>query len=1130
MTEKGLQVEELIENRYRVLDVIGKGGMGTLYRVADEASGGQIVALKTVRLDVSAEETAKRMERFQREFQLLTQLRHPNLVSVFDFGITGEGELYFTMEWIEGQDLEPGRRPLEPEATTPVIVQICRALAYLHARGVIHGDLKPANVLLVAGANEQVKIVDFGVAHEIRSPEVIGQYYTPGYSAPEMREQDRVDQRADLYSLGAMWYALLVGEPPTFMFGAERLARLSLAEILGAQDRIPAEVGDIITRLLAESAEERYTSANEVIEAVNKVTGSTYELETRETAASYALRTRFVNREVEIEVLEAVWKEVQESEGKVVLISGESGVGKTRLAVELEVQAELEGARVVWGQCVERGGDAYHSWREVLRVLVRYVEDADETAMRQVGPVLATLLPELWERHYMANVAPPAELEPQAAQLRLNDAIAQTLQKAAGLRPTVVMIENVHWADEATLEMLQFLARIPGAAALLVCVTYRDDEVDSEHVLETLEGKRVQRVRVHRLSPKVTADLVCSMLGLERLPTLLTERVQQTTGGNAFFVQELIRSLAAEGEVLRRTVEGWQVNGEALREVQLPESIQQVVERRLVQLSENARRVLEWAAAVGLVFWEEAVVEAGQMMRAKVRAALAELSDLELIARRDETSFVGEREYLFPNPTVRETSYESIPLDRRRACHSRVAAWLMAHSDEAADEHLGLTGDHLEKAGQTEQAIAYLRRAGEQAVAQFANAEAIAYFSRALDLTSQNDLDERYTLLLAREEIYHLQGDREPQAQDLKVLKRLAEALGDDQRKIRVALRRARCGEATSDYSAAVAAARAAVALAQSAQDTGSEAEGHLVWGMILWRQGNHKASRARFEQALATARKVGARYVEADCLRYLGVISIEQGEYTEARAYYEQTLHTFREIGDRRRECRVLNLLGEGFRHQGDDVAAEHYYQQALNLACEIGYRRGEGIALCNLGLLAHRLGRDEDAREYSQRTLVITQEIGGRSFQGFALTNLGHALAGLGCRAEAVESYQQALDIRRSLGQHSLVMETLAGLARLCLTQDDLPQAQVCVEEILELLENNSLEGADEPFLVYLTCYRVLRASQDPRAQDILNTAHTLLQEQATKITDQDICCSFLENVPAHREIVREYEKAAG
>lgn len=407
MTGTVYKVNELIENRYRVLSVLETGGMGVLYRVADETKDGQMIALKTIKVDVPGMESPESAAHFQREFQILTRLRHPNLVSVYDYGITTRDDLYFTMEWAQGHPLGHWQSSLKPGTITPLIIQICRALAYLHARGVIHGDLKPGNVLMADG---QVKLVDFGVALEMRSVEARAHYYTPGYTAPEVKLQRPVDQRMDLYSLGALWYAMLIGEPPMFADGSDRLILFSLSEALETQAEIPVEISAVVARLLATSPANRYGSANEVIEAINRVTGSQYTLETRETASSYALRTHFVDRETEFGILWNLWQRAQAGEGQLVLMSGEAGVGKTRMIEEFEVRAELEGTHVVWGQCVESEGVAYRPWREVLRVLTRYVESGNRQVMQRTGPVLAALLPELWERPSMAGLGQPAEI------------------------------------------------------------------------------------------------------------------------------------------------------------------------------------------------------------------------------------------------------------------------------------------------------------------------------------------------------------------------------------------------------------------------------------------------------------------------------------------------------------------------------------------------------------------------------------------------------------------------------------------------------------------------------------------------------------------------------------------------
>jgi tetratricopeptide (TPR) repeat protein len=220
---------------------------------------------------------------------------------------------------------------------------------------------------------------------------------------------------------------------------------------------------------------------------------------------------------------------------------------------------------------------------------------------------------------------------------------------------------------------------------------------------------------------------------------------------------------------------------------------------------------------------------------------------------------------------------------------------------------------------------------------------------------------------------------------------------------------------------------------------------------------------------------------------------------------------------------------LGEVCLRTGDYAGARGYLEQALALCREIGSRWLESYILAYLGLLFHRLGDDEAARKHSQQALGIAQDMGAQRQAVVALTVLGHALVELGCLEEAAAAYRDAQHLWRELGHLSPAMDSLAGLARVSLAQGDPSQAQAQVGGILSYLETNSLEGTDEPFRVYLTCYRVLKANQDPRAQEILTTAYNLLQEHAGNTADEEMRRSFLENVSTHRELVREWARGA-
>jgi len=1156
------------------MEPIGAGGMGQLYRVVDTGRKDAELALKMVRLQGSGISESELLEKFQQEFRLLTQLWHPNLIEVHDYGVTEGGDFYYTMDYVDGPNLSDAMAGMGIDQLVPTMVQICRALAYLHGRGIFHGDLKPANVLLAVPAGEQVRLVDFGLAQEMQVQLEGQRYITPHYAAPELAHGRRVDGRADLYSLGAIAYTWLVAEPPDFMLGTERLIAMALREALRAQPEVPHSIDDVIKRLLLENPEQRYATANEVIEALNLATGSAYALETKETASSYALRTRFVGREAEMAQLWTSWEMAQGDQGQMVLISGESGVGKTRLVNELEVQVELEGVRVVWGQCLESGGGAYQPWREVLRVLLRYIEGVEDFDLARLGPVLATILPELWERSTTAGMAPPAELEPAAAQQRLNDAILRMLQAAAGARPTLVVIEDAHWADEATQLLIGFLARVLDFGGLMVCITYRSEEVGEDQLLHQLSGEPVKRIPLENLTPERTNELVESMLGMARLPQGMMEKIQGTTAGNTFFAQELIRSLAEEGVVLQRTLDGWRVDEQALAEVGLPDTIQQVIWRRLERLSPDTQMVLRWAAVVGVVFWDGVLADVSGVGKDLVARALSEAAEQELVILRDESSFASKREYLFVKPVMQQVSYASIPGEEQRAAHAGVVTWMLARPDNEIEAHLGQIAEHLEGAGQIEQAVQYFRRAGEQAANQFANAEAISYLGRALELTPQEDAPrhstQRYDLLLAREKVYALQGARQAQVRDLATLERVARSLADDRRRAEVALRRAEYAEATGDYPGAIAAAQEAIRYAQTAQCVSAEAEAYCKWGYALYRQGEYEAARLQLEQALALAQAADDRQVEAATLHSLGnSFLIHRGEFAKARSYYERALYIFRELGNRVREGYALNNLGVTFMYEGDYVAARSYYEQTLRLSRQIGARLSECYPLINLVMIynfcgdyvrakAHfeqvlpitrqvgsrldecmtlvhsastlqAMGDGRAALENSQLALRIAQEIGCGYAQGDAWIAVGQALEGLERLTKADEAYRQCLGIRRETGETHKVPHTLAGLARVALLQEDLSPTQAYAEEILSHMESIVQDGIRElPLLVHLTCYRVLHACQDPRAQAMLETAYQQLQERAARITDDKLRRSFLENVAAHREIASKFAQS--
>jgi len=367
------------------------------------------------------------------------------------------------------------------------------------------------------------------------------------------------------------------------------------------------------------------------------------------------------------------------------------------------------------------------------------------------------------------------------------------------------------------------------------------------------------------------------------------------------------------------------------------------------------------------------------------------------------------------------------------------------------------------------------------------------------------------------------------------------------------------------EHDAARSRFEQALSLARSNELKHLEADALHGVGTVGLVTGNYLEAKNYFHQVLDICRQVDIRPREGSTFANLGYIATAQGDHTASQFYNEQALHIHRETGDQRGAALVmqasseyylsegkfstaqnymeqalaiqegiqardnigvtLNSLGILYDRLGDYDRAKDYYERAQAIFVEIGIPFYQGKTLAYLSLLSHHLGNDQAACEQSQQGLEIARKINDRLGQGLLLDSLGHALTGLGRLEQAVEAYRTALALHQELNDPNIAAESRAGLARLALLQGDLTAAAEQVEEILRIQKGGGIGSVNEPFRVYLTCYRVLNASHDPRAAGTLRTAYELLMTQKANIRDAKLEHFFLEGVAAHREIVAAY-----
>jgi len=1002
----------LLGNRYHLYERLGAGGMGVVYRAQDRLTG-ETVALKRVTNTglPTADNPALRLA-LAHEFQALAGLRHPNIIAVRDYGFAGDGQPYFTMDLLYNpRTLVAAGQLLAPATKVLLLLPVLHALAYLHRRGLVHRDLKPGNILV---SGQAVKVLDFGLA--TLSGQTIPPSGTLRYMAPEVLRGGQATSLSDLYAVGVIAYELFAGWHP-FAATGQTVSTELLLNLEPAWDYLDLEPAllAVLQRLLAKEPTARYPDAASVIAALGEATGQLLPVETAATRESFLQAAPFTGRDAEFTQLTEALTQAIAGQGSAWLIGGESGVGKSRLLSELRTQALVQGVLVVRSQATSAGGALYQLWSDIVRWLLLLTEPSDLEAA-----VLKPLLPTIAELLEQPVDDAPL-LEAKLAQSRLFSTVAALLQRAAAQQPLLLLLEDLHWADENSLALLQWLNRLlqepeQGQTALLLVATYRRGEAPKlPDQLPTM-----QLLLLRRLQPAQIEALSVAMVGEHGRRAQLVHFLQQETEGNTFFVVEVLRALAEEAGQLDR------VAAMTLPKQIFPGGVQQVVQRRLQRAPAAYQPLLQWAAVAGR-----------QLDLAVLRAVddTTNLDDWLDVCANAMILELQEGRWQFSHDKLREGVLQTVAVETRRHYHRRLGLAIeQVHAEQLAPHYANLAY-HFGQAGETTQERTYLRLAAEAAQAAYANSAAIGYYERLLAVT-----DNAYTLadlLLRLGDVLHFVGRWEEAEQHYRQLLTLHEAQ-DFARDADGRALLARCYQAMGVLKRNRGDFQSAHGWLQQAQqgfvalpDLSRLGEVLSEIGNVYYLQGEQKEGRRYLEEGLAVVRQAGNRDAEAAVLHRLGSVYYSSGNYGAARTYATQALALYEALSNKVGMANAHNNLANIERSVGDYATAQARRQTTLHLRQEIGDKWGIAASFNNLAVIPYLQGDYETAQNYWQQSLTLRNELGDRWGAGQTLDNLGLVAFSQGDYTAARQLHEQSLALRRSLGDRWGLATGLSNLA---------------------------------------------------------------------------------------------------
>jgi len=1064
-------LKHLQNGRYAVLEKLGEGGKGIVYKTKDTVLN-RVVAIKVLKSEVLSEEAYSRV---MREAQVVAKLNHPNIVSIYDIGKEDEKQ-FFVLEFVEGMNLlglmgtyREGKCDLQ--TVLKISIDISSALQYAHSQDVLHRDIKPENILITQEGT--AKLMDFGLAKALGGTRITKRGMivgTPAYLPPEQALGKDSDQRSDLYSLGATLYHMATGRPP---FPGDDPVKVIFSHINDIPMKpgrinpdIDAELERVILKLLRKDPDERYQSAEKLKEALQSIGAVDEKLRVAKPGlvvqptvglpSPEPIWARpLVDREDELATLKGRLDDVLRGEGSLVFVTGEAGIGKTRLLMELKAYAKLRGAMFLVGNCYREGVVPYRPW---VQIIGEYFRRSRPEVLYKVAGIysaeIVKLVPEAASK--LGAVPPLPSLTSEGERLRLFKAVTQFFINVSKETPLVLFLDNLQWADLSTMQLLHHLGQSLRQERLTIVGAYRDLELEEREalsgcLLDMNRERLFQALPLKRLEASEVGVMVKQTFG-DKVPPKLAKLVYEKSGGNPFFVEEILRSLAEE-RMVQPGDKGWIVPD--VSRIQIPKTVKAVVTQRLQRLDEACQRTLSLAAVVGREFDFQVLTE------------IAGLEEDQLVNHLDDclrNGLIQERRvptgeiYAFVDNQIRDVLYDDVTTVRRRRLHLQIGQILEKLHAKNLEEHADELAYHFMEGRNNAKALKYFLKAGGRARKVYANEESTSYFESALNLLDRTDGDVREKAHAA-EALGDLKtGNMEFEA-SIEFYKEALMSLKEIRDKRRMAYVHISMADNLAyplgRYEDGLAHYNEALKILENEPESPELANVYYNLAMLHFRLlGNLSKAVPLGRKALSLAEKLGDLLTKAEL--YIDLVFTELVDLQKAAKYAEEGLKIALDNNIHETAVYGYSYIPMYYIALGDFQKAMECLEEGVEFVSKVGYMAYLfGAMISEIAWTCTYTGDLQKAIERAEEAIQTTKRTGDLMGLCLALQALGEAYRIMGEWDKAHEYYVQALDIAERTHDQMFLLSVNSLLGRLCCEKEEYGKAEEFLRKAFEVAE---------------------------------------------------------------------------
>lgn len=1113
--EGALKTGQLVADRYQVQEFLGGGETTEVYKVKD------IIGNRTLALKISLEDATKETgSQLNQEFFLLSRFNHPNIILPMDFGLAQDKKPYFTMEYFSGVPINKFFQGYSEELLL-VLIKILHALEVIHNQGLIHCDIKPQNILVsriadqvknyqendsisspllpkqssLKNSNEQdnkfnVKLLDFGFADSFATTTQTPRG-TLGYIAPEIFKGTGADGRADLYSLGMVIYEILTGMGPSTEKDLRNWLKTQYyANFSPPRDinhNIPDVFSNLVMRLIQRDAFRRPISAIEVIESI----GSFVKLPTSvlvgmskdEGEALFLSASSFVGRENQLTLLKSKLEKTQDSNGQLVFLTGERGVGKSRLLQEFKFIANLEGATILQFAQVSLGARPPSLIEDLLANLSIYSREKPDAFVGTTS----------------------GNDETEDSKFRTFEMVVNRLKSLASSSQIpaclILLIDNFELFDLTSIEFLRYLGFSIENTRILIILSSLNERRLLDLSKEFAQKDFFTHITLEALAESETEQLVEAVFGqslvvpkeVELGPWLFSH-----TGGNPLFIIETLYSLV-ENKVIRLERGRLKFDKDKLKDYRSPDTVTEIIKRRLHNLAKEDLEILRIGATAGGPFnidFLRAVLSYDERLLFSIIARLRALGLLRTTSISSEMILVyGKTHYVLSSKTLEAIVTEGINVTERRENHRKVALAIELLYPNNLDQFLFDLAHHYAQAGMRDRALSYCRQAGAKAKRLNLTEQALGFYENALSLsTNLVNTREKIELIELVGELREITGrfndaidiytqgmgilfsDKDLMRSDghlPKLLRRLG-LVSQKQGKFDEAINYFEQSLSCLKEPAGIVSGLAIslwndIGWALTTTNKFKEAESFLhralqgidklksdklsafgtdsaplnkellmartlySLGVLAWYQGDVNSASEMAIRSFELYQKLNEEIYLSKVSQFLATIYWQKGELIKAKDFYCKVLPLQRELGDVFFRIRTLQGLGLVSYDMGDWHNSLDYLDEAKGLCERIGDQEGLGDILCNLGLVLEEFGDWSKAIAYYKLDIEIKSLTKNEKGLGIAINNMAALLIKKGDFLDAETFLREGLTIGERIKDLGILSEVYLGRAKL-------------------------------------------------------------------------------------------------